>query len=384
MAGIRDGSPVSCRQWPLVTFQKRERIVALILLMLVCGVCYRLSLFPAGTGSWHRRLSWKLGNNIESIADHASVLAVTSGGQYHSSLVMHNEVQPWQAPEIAFIAKQMMKQYGRLDTKAKKDCKLIRDTSAVLWKNHSNYDVLTRWRSPGIPGSFFDHAISFRYKRMEGVSPRLKNYQCRLLVRGQDYEALRRLPVVQSIPFTDQQKIGPVFADENLHMIAVVFPQLAYYNPWNFQPIKHPIEAYGGYYNMLGHSQRSRMGKLARFYGIHGFAFHHYWFECNTVFMESVIMEMLKDGQPDLPFMLIWANEAWTRHWTGETGEILQSQSYGNETCWRLHFQWLLPLFKHPNYIRVNNKPAFGIYIVPLIKELRPMLKLWRSLSKEE
>ncbi|CAI5978491.1 unnamed protein product [Closterium sp. NIES-64] len=126
------------------------------------------------------------------------------------------------------------------------------------------------------------------------------------------------------------------------------------------------------------------MGKLARFYGIHGFAFHHYWFECNTVFMESVIMEMLKDGQPDLPFMLIWANEAWTRHWTGETGEILQSQSYGNETCWRLHFQWLLPLFKHPNYVRVNNKPAFGIYIVPLIKELKPMLKLWRSLAKEE
>ncbi|CAI5457720.1 unnamed protein product [Closterium sp. Yama58-4] len=299
-----------------------------------------------------------------------------------------------------------MKQYGRLDTKAKKDCKLIRDTSAVLWKNHSNYDVLTRWRSPGIPGSFFDHAISFRYKRMEGVSPRLKNYQCRLLVRGQDYEALRRLPVVQSIPFTDQQQIGPVFTDEKLRMIAVVFPQyhafkendlfwgtnftewtnlkLAYFNPWNFQPIKHPIEAYGGYYNMLSHSQRSRMGKLARFYGIQGFAFHHYWFECNTVFMESVIMEMLKDGQPDLPFMLIWANEAWTRHWTGETGEVLQSQSYGNETCWRLHFQWLLPLFKHPNYIKVNNKPAFGIYIVPLIKELKPMLKLWRSLAKEE
>ncbi|CAI5476044.1 unnamed protein product [Closterium sp. Yama58-4] len=100
--------------------------------------------------------------------------------------------------------------------------------------------------------------------------------------------------------------------------------------------------------------------------------------------MESVIMEMLKDGQPDLPFMLIWANEAWTRHWTGETGEVLQSQSYGNETCWRLHFQWLLPLFKHPNYIKVNNKPAFGIYIIPLIKELKPMLKLWRSLAKEE
>ena len=42
--------------------------------------------------------------------------------------------------------------------------------------------------------------------------------------------------------------------------------------------------------------------------------------------MESVVTRMATEGEPSLPFMFIWANEPWTRHWTGETGEVLQTQ----------------------------------------------------------
>ena len=44
--------------------------------------------------------------------------------------------------------------------------------------------------------------------------------------------------------------------------------KLAFFNPWNFQPIRHPLSSYGGYYNLLDYQQRRRMGSLANFYGI--------------------------------------------------------------------------------------------------------------------
>ena len=153
-----------------------------------------------------------------------------------------------QVPDIAYVGNQMMRHYRLLDRRADK-CKLQRDLKGVTWHNGSNYDELTRWEFPGINGSTFDHIISFRYQRIPGVKAKLENYQvqcclvrqkalhpillitcfvlqCRLLVRGQNYEALRRTPLVQSMPYDQRAKIGPVHTDAGLTLIAVVFPQV--------------------------------------------------------------------------------------------------------------------------------------------------------------
>ena len=69
-----------------------------------------------------------------------------------------------------------MRHYRLLDRRAEK-CKLQRDLTRVTWHNGSNYDDLTRWESPGINGSTFDHTISFCYQRIPGVKAKLENYQ---------------------------------------------------------------------------------------------------------------------------------------------------------------------------------------------------------------
>jgi hypothetical protein len=144
-----------------------------------------------------------------------------------------------------------------------------------------------------------------------------------------------------------------------------------------------------GYYDLLDRSVRKRQADLARRAGLNGFVFYHYWFSGSHaprhhLVMERVVEKMVEDGEPNLPFMLSWANEPWSRRWTGEDKDILLSQEYGDEQEWRLHFAYLLKFFQHPNYIRVQNKPAFCIYRSGHLGEkLKPMIHLWHQLAIE-
>lgn len=60
--------------------------------------------------------------------------------------------------------------------------------------------------------------------------------------------------------------------------------------------------------------KRSTEGRLSQAYGIYGFVMMHYWFSDHAV-MDETLQAMLKDGQPDTKFCLMWANEAWTRRY---------------------------------------------------------------------
>lgn len=76
-------------------------------------------------------------------------------------------------------------------------------------------------------------------------------------------------------------------------------------NEWGVE-IQQPTDEIG-YYNLLDYSTRARYARHARDSGLHGFVYHHYWF--GRPVMEKVLTAMLKDGQPDMPFILNWANE---------------------------------------------------------------------------
>ena len=76
-------------------------------------------------------------------------------------------------------------------------------------------------------------------------------------------------------------------------------------NGWGAE-IQQPTDEIG-YYNLLDYSTRARYARHAHDAGLYGFIYHHYWF--GRPVMERVLMAMLEDGQPDMPFMLSWANE---------------------------------------------------------------------------
>lgn len=178
-------------------------------------------------------------------------------------------------------------------------------------------------------------------------------------------------------------------------------------NSWGTEIIRPAEEV--GYYNLLDLSTRKRWTetmKKSRYgpansitllqqltmsclcaYRIHGIAYHHYWFGYPV--MDGIFKALLEDGHPDMPFMLSWANEPWTVRWDGidaaKGDGTLLAQDYGGLGDWRRHYDWMLPLFKHPNYIRVNGKVQMMIYSSGHMGDKgKQMLEAWRIWASED
>lgn len=102
--------------------------------------------------------------------------------------------------------------------------------------------------------------------------------------------------------------------------------------------------------------------------------------------MDHVIQAMLEDGEPNIPFMLSWANEPWSARWDGNSdGKVLIAQDYGLQQDWKKHFDWLLPFFRHPQYIRSGGKVQFLVYNPAHMGHLASMMfAAWRQWAIEE
>ena len=92
-----------------------------------------------------------------------------------------------------------------------------------------------------------------------------------------------------------------------------------------------------GYYNLSRTEVRRQQAALAREFGVDGFLYYHYWFGNPGLgpVLSHPLERMLVDGEPDLPFAFIWANEHWSASWHGAAapgGTILIDQLYPDET----------------------------------------------------
>lgn len=123
---------------------------------------------------------------------------------------------------------------------------------------------------------------------------------------------------------------------------------------------------------------------LAHKYGVHGFCFYHYWFKNGKKILERPVEKFLADKTKNINFCICWANEPWTRTWSGKAKEIIMPQEYGDKEEWEKHFYYLLPFFQDNRYIYHDNKPMLIIYRPELIKELDAMIDCWNKLAKKE
>lgn len=149
--------------------------------------------------------------------------------------------------------------------------------------------------------------------------------------------------------------------------------------PGHYQP-REPLQDY--YYDLTDESARKWQADMAKKYGIYGFCYYHYWFKGKRL-LEKPFNEVLRTGEPDLPFCLSWANESWTRRWDGWVHDVLMPQDYGDESDWKEHFDYLLTAFKDERYIKVDNKPMFVIYRPGSITRCAEMLAYWQQLAKQ-
>ena len=105
---------------------------------------------------------------------------------------------------------------------------------------------------------------------------------------------------------------------------------------------------------------RSAQADLARDHGIDGVSYKHYWFNGRRL-LNRPFDEVLASGAPNFPFCLCWANEPWSRRWTGEDREILMAQEHSAADD-DAHGQFLARAFADPRYIRYHGRPLFLVW----------------------
>lgn len=145
----------------------------------------------------------------------------------------------------------------------------------------------------------------------------------------------------------------------------------------HYQP---EIPLNNNYYCLLDSEAQEWQSKLAQKYGVYGFCYYHYWFN-GKLLLQKPMENMLINPKINIHFCISWANESWSRTWTGKEKEVLIKQESDDEEMIKKHFEYLLPFFKDQRYIKIDNKPLFIIYKPHLMPNVKRELEIWNELA---
>lgn len=140
------------------------------------------------------------------------------------------------------------------------------------------------------------------------------------------------------------------------------------------------------YYNLLDVDIMRWQTELARKYGVYGFCVYHYWFD-GKLLLEKPMENYLRATDIDFPYFFCWANDDWTNIWSGDSSSLktLIMNHYDSDQGFIDHFNYMLPFFKDPRYMKEDDKPIFTIYNPVKIptKRLSRMISIWNDLASQ-
>ncbi|NOE34269.1 glycoside hydrolase family 99-like domain-containing protein [Ruegeria sp. HKCCD7318] len=142
---------------------------------------------------------------------------------------------------------------------------------------------------------------------------------------------------------------------------------------------QYPIHL--GYYDLSFPEVMEEQARLARNYGVSGFAYYLYWFGGKPL-MEKPLEAMRNNPNVDMPYCMIWANENWTSRWDGLDQEIQIDKDHSLEDSHAM-LEYLESFMKDPRYIRVNGRPLFIVCRAHLIPDFKKTIQMWREQAKE-
>lgn len=161
----------------------------------------------------------------------------------------------------------------------------------------------------------------------------------------------------------------------------------------------------GNYYDLADPETIKWQAKLAKDYGIWGFGIYHYWFSSNQNLLTKPAYNLLANTSIDINYLFIWDNCSWVRSWSNvktsnpwapafdeekpnslsepEPGTLAELD-YGDRSEWKAHFEYLLPFFKDPRYMRIEYKPVFAFMRAENETDtLTRMFDYWNELALE-
>ena len=135
------------------------------------------------------------------------------------------------------------------------------------------------------------------------------------------------------------------------------------------------------YYDLTDVNVIKKQIHLAKMHGIYGFAIYYYWFSGKTL-LEKPLNIFLNHKEIHFPFLLIWANENWTKKWDGKDKEILIKQEY-KEGDPELFIKDIKKYLVDKRYIKIKKKTVLGLYEPSKIPKLKETIMIWREKSRE-
>ena len=138
---------------------------------------------------------------------------------------------------------------------------------------------------------------------------------------------------------------------------------------------------YLGYYYLINSEIIKKQVKLAKSHGIYGFGIYYYWFSGKRL-LEKPLDIYLENKDINFPFLLIWANENWSRSWDGSNRMILIRQEYKKEDPENF-IKDIKKYVLDKRYIKIKNRPIIIIYEPYKIPNLNETILIWRRKSKE-
>jgi len=132
-----------------------------------------------------------------------------------------------------------------------------------------------------------------------------------------------------------------------------------------------------GYYLLDSPDVLRHQAELMRQAGVHGQVFYHYWFSGKLILEEPARL-LLDNPDINMPFCFCWANENWTRRWDGNESEILLGQNYSTQDA-QDFIQYLIPFFKDPRYIKIDDRPVLFVYRPSSIPNSQEYLDIWET-----
>ena len=153
------------------------------------------------------------------------------------------------------------------------------------------------------------------------------------------------------------------------------------------------------YYNLSNPEDLRIQAQMAQNYGVYGFGIYHYWFSSKQILLDTPPKLLYQNKDINIHYFFMWDNGSWKRTWSNvkfsnswaplyensnNGPEILAKLEYGKKDEWKKHFEYLLPYFKDDRYIRLNEKPLFGIFNQDNESEtLKEMFEYWNRLAIE-
>lgn len=148
--------------------------------------------------------------------------------------------------------------------------------------------------------------------------------------------------------------------------------------PGHYQP-RLPGEL--GYYDLRLRENMARQIELAKNYGVSTFCFYYYWFDGDRL-LERPMNMFLQDKTLDMEFCICWANENWTKRFSGTNTDILMKVGETAESCINFIYD-VVDVLNDSRYYCIDGKPVLVIYRPALIKETARVLKAWREVMRQ-